>query len=117
MTHSVRPTKFCQSCGAIIDALATQCPVCGQAQPLPVQYGGPSMPVRSYSSRRLLPAVILCGFFGVFGVHRFYMGKIGTGILQLLTAGGLGIWWMIDLIMLVIGRFRDKDGELVTEWT
>ena len=72
---------------------------------------------RSVTEKRLLPAILLLFFLGVFGAHRFYVGKIGTGILQLLTLGGLGIWWLVDLIMIVTGNFTDKSGEKVTEWT
>ena len=69
------------------------------------------------SEKKILPAAILCFFFGVLGFHRFYVGKIGTGILQILTLGGLGIWALIDFIMIVIGSFTDADGKNITEWT
>lgn len=62
------------------------------------------------SEKGFVPTVLLCFFLGVLGVHRFYVGKIGTGILQLLTLGGLGIWTMIDFILIIVGRFRDRDG-------
>lgn len=52
--------------------------------------------------------------FGGIGVHRFYAGKIGTGILQLITLGGCGIWTLVDLIMIIIGNFTDKDGNKIT---
>ncbi len=55
-------------------------------------------------------AALLCFFFGVLGVHRFYVGKIGTGILQLVTFGGAGIWVLIDFIMILVGAFTDKQG-------
>ncbi|QYC43122.1 TM2 domain protein [Nonomuraea coxensis DSM 45129] len=55
-------------------------------------------------------AVLLCFFLGALGVHRFYVGKIGTGILQLVTLGGLGVWVLIDFIMILIGKFDDKQG-------
>jgi len=69
------------------------------------------------SNKRILPAAILCFFLGFLGIHRFYVGKIGTGILQLLTAGGLGIWALIDFVMIVIGAFTDKEGNKITAWT
>ncbi|HEX6059118.1 MAG TPA: TM2 domain-containing protein [Gemmatimonadaceae bacterium] len=104
-----RATKFCPNCGALIDATTATCPTCGTRQP--ALYGG------GMSEKRLLPATILAGLFGYLGVHRFYVGKIGTGILMLLTAGGLGIWWFIDFVMIVVGAFRDADGNRITEWT
>lgn len=58
-------------------------------------------------------AVVLCWFLGVFGVHRFYVGKIGTGILMLLTGGGFGIWWLIDFFVLLTGRFKDAEGRVL----
>ncbi len=54
--------------------------------------------------------LLLCVFLGGIGGHRFYVGKIGTGILMLLTGGGFGLWWLIDLIMIIVGSFTDKDG-------
>jgi TM2 domain-containing membrane protein YozV len=61
-------------------------------------------------------ALLLCFLFGMIGVHRFYVGKIGTGILQILTLGGLGIWVLIDLIMIIVGSFRDKQGRPLVVW-
>lgn len=49
-------------------------------------------------------------------MHRFYVGKVGTGILQLLTLGGLGIWALIDFIIIVVGQFRDAQGRLLVNW-
>jgi len=65
------------------------------------------------SIKGFVPTILLCFFFGVFGVHRFYVGKVGTGILQLLTLGGLGIWALVDFIMIVVGSFTDKQGKFV----
>ena len=62
------------------------------------------------SDKGFVPTLLLCFFVGMLGVYRFYVGKIGTGILQLLTFGGLGIWTMVDFIMIVTGNFRDKAG-------
>jgi TM2 domain-containing membrane protein YozV len=68
----------------------------------------------SPSSR--LVALLLCIFLGGLGIHRFYVGKVGTGILMIVTLGGLGIWVLIDLIMIIVGAFRDKAGRLVLDW-
>jgi TM2 domain-containing membrane protein YozV len=69
------------------------------------------------SPKGRLAAALLCFFFGVIGVHRFYTGKIGTGIIQIFTLGGLGVWTLIDLIMILAGSFKDKEGRLVKTWT
>ncbi len=66
------------------------------------------------STKGFVPTLLLCLFLGGLGVHRFYVGKIGTGILQLVTFGGLGIWVLIDLIMIVIGKFTDSEGLLIS---
>jgi TM2 domain-containing membrane protein YozV len=65
------------------------------------------------SPQNWVAALLLCIFLGVFGVHRFYVGKIGTGILMLLTGGVFGILWIIDIIMIAIGSFTDRNGQFV----
>jgi len=62
------------------------------------------------SPKGFVPALILCILLGGFGVHRFYVGKVGTGIVMILTLGGLGIWTLIDLIMIAVGNFKDSNG-------
>jgi TM2 domain-containing membrane protein YozV len=109
-SYVARPTKYCHACAAVIDLQAVVCPRCGVEQ---AQLAA----IESASEKRILPAFLLCFLLGVFGVHRFYAGKIGTGLLQLFTLGGLGIWALIDLIMIVTGSFRDKEGEKITAWT
>jgi TM2 domain-containing membrane protein YozV len=61
--------------------------------------------------KTMIVAALLCFFLGVLGVHRFYVGKIGTGILQIVTLGGFGIWTLIDFIMILVGKFTDKQGQ------
>ena len=51
-----------------------------------------------------------CLFLGMLGVHRFCNKKIGSGVLQLVTCGGLGIWWFVDLLVVLLGKFKDKNG-------
>lgn len=66
------------------------------------------------SQKSFVAALVLCFLLGSLGIHRFYVGKIGTGILQLLTLGGLGIWVLIDLIVIAVGKFSDKEGKRIT---
>jgi hypothetical protein len=61
-------------------------------------------------------ALALAIVLGVFGAHRFYTGKIGTALLQLVTLGGLGIWYLYDVILIGAGQFRDADDRLVRLW-
>jgi hypothetical protein len=64
-----------------------------------------------------LPILILCLLFGWLGIHRFFVGKVGTGVLMLITIGGLGIWMVIDLILIIFGQFRDREGRRILRWT
>jgi TM2 domain-containing membrane protein YozV len=68
------------------------------------------MPGQAASEKDFVPAILLCFFVGMLGAHRFYVGKVGTGILQILTFGGLGFWVMVDFIMIATGNFKDKQG-------
>ena len=68
------------------------------------------------SPRSRLACALLAWIVGIFGVHRFYVGKVGTGIAMIFTLGGLGIWVLVDLIMILVGSFKDKEGRLILNW-
>ena len=76
-------------------------------------YGTNTVTTAASSPKNRWLALILCFFLGCFGVHRFYVGKIGTGILWVLTMGFFGIGVLLDLIVILIGRFRDADGQFL----
>jgi hypothetical protein len=61
-------------------------------------------------------ALALAAVLGLFGGHRFYLNKTGTGVLMAVTIGGCGLWWLYDLILVASGSFRDADGRLVRRW-
>lgn len=61
-----------------------------------------------FSDKEWLTALLLSVFLGYFGVDRFYLGFAGLGVLKLLTCGGCGIWWLIDVIMIATGKMTDQ---------
>ena len=61
--------------------------------------------------KRKMVALLLSIILGELGIDRFYLGYIGLGILKLLTGGGLGIWWLVDLILIATGKMKPKDGQ------
>jgi len=67
----------------------------------------------SSSSKSKSVALILCIFLGYFGVHHFYVGKVGMGILYFFTAGLCGIGWIIDIIRILAGSFKDSQGNVL----
>lgn len=62
------------------------------------------------NNKSQLAALLLCLFIGIFGVHRFYLGYIWQGVVQLLTLGVFGIWTLIDLILIATGDLQPKSG-------
>ena len=92
-----------------MDSKTVTCPHCGLPQTISRAVGE--------SDKRRFPVLILCLLFGVFGVHRFYVGKTISGIFQLITIGGMGIWMLVDLIIIAFGEFTDGDGNKIVRWT
>lgn len=80
----------------------------------PQQSAQPSGPSDQPYRRNYFVALGLSIFIGYLGIDRFYMGKIGTGILKLITFGGLGIWYIIDIVLIASGDMRDNNGLRLT---
>jgi len=70
----------------------------------------PAFAAMASGDKSQLVALLLAIFVGVLGIHRFYLGYTGIGIIQLLTLGGCGIWALVDLIMIATGNLKPKDG-------
>jgi len=128
---------FCKNCGKEIESGINFCPSCGAAveegmsswqfeQEKP-EYQSQQYVVKSSTANKSaspksrLVAVLLAFFLGGIGVHRFYLGKSGTGILiivlNLISFFVIGsIWAFIDFILIACGSFKDGEGLLVTNW-
>jgi len=107
---------FCPSCGSVITKGVKFCPHCGKS-PESTSSNEPGASLseqREKREQRWLICLLLAIFLGGFGAHRFFVGKIGTAILMIVTLGGVGIWYLIDIITIAIGKFRDKDGNYIT---
>jgi TM2 domain-containing membrane protein YozV len=74
------------------------------------------MAAENVSPKSRLATTILAWVLGGLGIDRFYTGHIVLGILKLITGGGFGIWWIIDFIMAVTGKRKDKQGNLISKW-
>jgi TM2 domain-containing membrane protein YozV len=97
---------FCPKCGSQNDDGSNFCKTCGINLLIQHNKNG----VQNISEKSWLVTLLLCIFLGGLGIHRFYVGKTGTGILMIITFGGFGIWALIDLIMIATNAFTDRDG-------
>jgi len=100
----------CPICGRKVSTRAVTCPGCGHPLYVKVEEEFVENGISEYS---WLLTFIFVVFLGALGVHRFYVGKVGTGLLMLFTFGGLGIWTLIDLIMVAVGAFTDSKGQKI----
>lgn len=113
---------YCRNCGKEIDDNAAVCIHCGVStkdpkaeQPVINVVNNNTNTNKNiggfqYRAKNRWVAFFLCLFLGYLGFHRFYVGKVGTGIIYLFTFGFFGIGWILDLILILIGGFRDKAG-------
>ena len=108
--------KFCQHCGGNLGADTAQEPIKHAAPEAPQQ---PVINVVNQNTnvnnvgipfKKKWTAFWLCLFLGEFGIHRFYTGKVFTGIIWMLTLGLCGVGWLLDLIVILCGGFKDKHG-------
>jgi serine/threonine protein kinase len=84
--------------------------------PATVAAGPQASGAQAISPKKRLLTLILCLVFGIFGAHRFYVGKRVTAVLQLLTLGGLTVWFLIDAVIVLFGEFTDRDGSKIRDW-
>ena len=103
--------KKCPVCGAAMEE--DMCSYCGYREKENIQQSVCSQKSPQNQKPYAIPhknnttALLLCIFLGGLGVHRFYVGKAGTGVLYLCTGGVLGIGWIIDIVRIATGSFRD----------
>ena len=97
-------TRICEVCGGEIHIEATRCKHC-QAWILP-----------EMKPKNFLETALICWFLGQLGIHRFYTGYIGIGLVQLFTFGGCGIWSLIDFICILLNNYKDANGNLLAKY-
>ena len=68
----------------------------------------------SQSQNQWIVVLLLAFFLGIIGAHRFYVGKNGTAVLMILTLGGFGLWLLYDLIVIITGNFKTKEGNKIS---
>jgi len=117
MTSTASPSNvYCQKCGAPMQPADRFCRKCGCDAAAPLWTTTPAVAGHP-SDRKRIVALLLWLLLGIFGAHRFYAGRIGTGVLWLCTLGLLGIGWLYDFVLIVAGEFRDSEGRPIVIWS
>lgn len=99
---------FCLQCGKRIPDASERCPVCGTQ--FVASVGPIAKSLNPQVGRSWVVTLLLALFIPLFGVHRFYTGHIMWGIIHLITAGGCGVLWVIDVILILFDAYVDVDG-------
>jgi TM2 domain-containing membrane protein YozV len=102
--------ESCPQCGGFTAHPGQRCSNCSAEKRDAFMGGNTNSTVQAPDKSQWVIVLLLCWFLGYLGIHRFYTGHIGIGLIQLLTFGGCGIWFLIDFIMIVTGNFRDAAG-------
>ncbi len=112
---------YCPNCGAKMAPEDRYCGDCGWDAEIP-DHMPKRVPLRTPrklgppSDKNRLTALLLCLLIGFLGVHRFYVGRAGSGVVWLLTLGLLGVGWIYDCVMIATGEFVDEDGKRLVYW-
>ena len=113
---SAAGTSYCVRCGGSMPGEDRYCRTCGWEMGVEPPPPPPRGVIPNASEKNRLTALLLCIFIGVCGAHRFYVGKVGTGILWLCTFGLFTIGAIYDLALIATGEFRDSDGRKIVYW-
>lgn len=102
---------YCQNCGREYGMNSKYCQSCGSPLMNTAVYSSAVHPDQQNTFRKeLVVALILSIMLGTFGADRFYLGYIGLGLLKLITCGGCGIWWLVDIILIATRKLPDSSG-------
>ncbi len=103
-------SSYCSHCGKPLEPNFISCPFCGVKIESTDNASGVSIQ-ESIKSPKI--TWLLCLFFGMLGLHRLYVKKIGTGLVMLITLGGFGLWTLFDLLSIVNNKFEDREGHCI----